>query len=645
MPKEILYIEDSAEYAEIAIQVLKKSDPDCEVRLTDSLPEAKRLLKTKHFDLVLSDFNLKGFDGRDVIEACGALVPGLPLILLTGALSDETAVELLKMGATDYILKDRVARLPAAIGAAITEHEKKAALNAAIRALAESEARYRELFTTSSDLIFIVSKEGEIIDSNPAFQAATGYGYKKAQPLQAWQLAAEAERPAFLLALEQAAARQNAVALETAFVSARGERLLAQGSFHARKKDGELLYLQGIFHDVTGPRLLEEQARQSQKMEAVGRLAGGIAHDFNNMLGAIEGYATLALDPLKEDDPTKKDLEEIRKAVARAAALIKQLLVFSRKQALQKKPCDLNAMIKAIQAMVTRIIGENITLELDLDPQLPCLLAEQAQLDQLLMNLVVNARDAMPEGGKITLRTRLVALAPDGVRSPRPGDAGRDFILISVKDSGTGMDKATRDHIFEPFFTTKEKGRGTGLGLATVYGAAKQHNGWVTVESEPGQGAEFSIYLPLRRCEAPEKEAACRAGRRENRTVGARILIIEDDPVLRSLSFKALTEFGHSPEKAESIAEALALLKAGDNRFDIIFSDMVLGDGKIMDVAEELARLSPRSGFIFTSGYLEEKANWDFMNRMGHRFIPKPFSVEILLGAIDEALGKKGGPP
>ncbi|HAT72562.1 MAG TPA: hypothetical protein DCS63_07080 [Elusimicrobia bacterium] len=640
MPKKILYIEDSPEYSEMVVKALEKSDPGYEVRLTDSLPEIQRLLKTEHFDLILSDFNLNGFDARDVMETCNALTPGLPLILLTGSLSDETAVELLKSGAADYILKDRVARLPAAIEAAMSEHEKKLALNAAVRNISESEARYRELFAASSDLIFLVSSEGEIIDSNPAFRAATGYTDKTARPLRAGALAAEPERTAFLLALQRAAALETPYAIETVFVSASGERVLVQGSFYPRKKDGEMLYLQGIFHDVTVPRRLEEQTRQSQKMEAVGRLAGGIAHDFNNMLGAIEGYATLAMDPLKEDNPIKNDLLEIRKAVARAAALIKQLLVFSRKQALQKTPCDLNAAIKSIQTMMTSIIGENIKLHLDLQPELPCMLADASQLDQLLMNLVVNARDAMPDGGRITLRTRQVALHPSGVRSPRPEEAGQKFMLISVKDSGTGMDKTTRDHLFEPFFTTKERGKGTGLGLSTVYGAAKQHNGWVTVESEIGQGTEFSVYLPFKACPSPAQEAVIPARRKKKKTVGAKILIIEDDPILSNLSAKALTEYGYRPEKAGSIEEAMIILKERGAAFDLVFSDMVLGDGKIMAVVEELARLSPKAGFIFTSGYLEEKANWDLMNKMGYKFIPKPFSVDNLLKTIDETLAK-----
>ncbi len=330
MPSKILYIEDSEEYSELAIKVLKRSDPACEVRLTDSLQEVEKLLKAEPFDLVLSDFSLIGFDARDVLKTCAALAPGTPLILLTGVLSDEVAVDLLKAGAADYILKDRVARLPAAVNAAIAEREKELALNAAIRGLAEGEARYRRLFESSSDLIFLVSTDGTILDSNPAFQTATGYRPRKTRPVTAVELVAEAARPDFLRAIKLAAALENTAMIETDFVSPQGKLILAEGSFLPREKDGELAYLQGVFHDITGRRSLEEQVKQARRMDAAGRLAGGIMHDFNNMICAIEGYAALALNSTKEGDPITDNLREIRKAAARAAALAKQLLAFSR---------------------------------------------------------------------------------------------------------------------------------------------------------------------------------------------------------------------------------------------------------------------------------------------------------------------------
>ncbi len=236
----------------------------------------------------------------------------------------------------------------------------------------------------------------------------------------------------------------------------------------------------------------------SAKMDAVGRLAGGVAHDFNNILGAIEGYATLILNTLKAEDPIIPDLEEIRKGVARAATLTRQLLVFSRRQALQKKICPPNSLIDSLKRTAAGITGAGVELRLDPGPGLPDILADTDQLGQLLMHLLNNSSDAMPAGGTVTVRTRLAELEPVAVKSPDPAQAGRAFIVISVSDTGTGMGRATLEHIFEPFFTTKqkEKGRCKGLGLSAVYGITRQHNGWVEVKSEEGKGAEFCVYLP-----------------------------------------------------------------------------------------------------------------------------------------------------
>ena len=241
----------------------------------------------------------------------------------------------------------------------------------------------------------------------------------------------------------------------------------------------------------------EARGRQAQKMEAVGRLAGGIAHDFNNMLGAIEGYATLGLRRLDEADPLWADLSDIRKAVARASALTKQLLVFSRKHALKKEPVGPDAVLEKLQGVFKRLLGESVSVKLEVEPGLPKIPADQGQLEQLLLNLVLNARDAMPGGGVVTVRAGLARLEPQKVLAPNPAAAGTDFVKISVADTGTGMPAAVVEHLFEPFFTTKEKGKGTGLGLSTAYGIASQHNGWLEVRTGEGKGSEFSLFLPV----------------------------------------------------------------------------------------------------------------------------------------------------
>ncbi len=631
----ILYSEDSGTDAELVLRALKKAGYDTDCAVTADLDEIESLMKKRAFDVVLSDYNMQKFTALDVLKKRNALAPGTPLIVITGTLSDEVAVELLKQGATDYILKDRISRLCPAIDRALKDKEKKSLLETAQAEVRENEARYRELFESSSDLIFLVSLGGGISAMNPAFCGLLG---EKPDSFKAEALVPEDRQQAFREALGAAAQGVSPGRLETVFLSSSGKRLEVEGAFHPRTKDGKVLYIQAIFHDLTEQRLLEAQFRQAQKMEAVGRLAGGIAHDFNNILGAIEGYATLTLNSLKEEDPMKPDIEEIRKAVARAAALTRQLLVFSRKNALQKKVCSPAAIIENLQSMVKRIIGEDIKLELELQPALPAMKADASQIEQLLVNLLVNARDAMPGGGRIKLRAQAKILERHQIKSPVPAESGGEFIVISVKDEGQGMSPETLEHIFEPFFTTKEKGKGTGLGLATVYGVAKQHNGWLEVASSPGRGSEFVVYLPA--CGDAEKPAAAACAAAPAPATPASVLIIEDDDALRSLADKALREAGHAAETARSAAEGLALFRARRGKFDIVFSDLVLGDRKIIELVDEFTKVNPGANFIFTSGYLDDKTNLDLIASRGYRFIPKPYALDALLKTIQEALKK-----
>lgn len=633
---KILYSEDSMTDAELVLRALKKEGYDSDCVVTADLAEIERLLAEKTFDVVLSDYNMQKFNALDVLKKRNTLAPGTPFIVVTGTLSDEVAVELLKQGATDYILKDRISRLCPAIDRALKDRAEKNLLEAAQAEVRENEARYRELFESSSELIFLVSLTGFISAMNPAFCALLG---KKPGSFRAEALVPEDRLQNFREALGAAAAGISPRRLETVFLSGDGKRFEVEGSFFPRTKNGQVLYIQAIFHDLTEQRSLEAQFRQAQKMEAVGRLAGGIAHDFNNILGAVEGYATLTLNSLKQDDPIRPDIEEIRKAVARAAALTRQLLIFSRKNALQKKICTAGDIIVNLQSMLKRIIGENIKLELELQPALPAMKADAPQIEQLLVNLLVNARDAMPGGGRIKLGAHAKTLERHEIKSPSVPETRGEFIILSVKDEGQGMSPETLEHIFEPFFTTKEKGKGTGLGLATVYGVVKQHNGWLEVTSAPGHGAEFKVFLPACPDEEKPREAEKSAPAAASPTA-ARILIIEDDDALRNLANKALREAGHATETARGAVEGLDIFRARNGKFDIVFSDLVLGDRKIIEIIDDFLAINPGASFIFTSGYLDDKTNLDLISSRGFRFIPKPYALDALQKAIQEALKK-----
>lgn len=634
---KILYAEDSTEDAELTLRTLRRAGLEYEHRLSADLDEIGRLMEGGGFDVLLSDYNLRKFDARLLLSKRNKAAPDTPFIIVTGTLPDESAVELIKQGATDYVLKDRLSRLPAAIKMALKEREEKRRLEAARWELQESESRFRELFESASDLIFTVSLAGALEITNPAFQRLLGAGQAALAGRRFEELAAPEARPALAEALAAAAGGAEAQLSETVLLAADGRRLQLEGSLHLRRKDGEPLYLQGIFRDVTEQRVLEAQFRQAQKMEAVGRLAGGIAHDFNNILGVIEGYATLLLRGLPEDHAERPDAEEIRKAVQRAAALTRQLLIFSRKQPMQKKAVSVNSVIENLQRMLLRIIGENVRLDLKLQPDLPPFLADQSQMEQLLVNLAVNARDAMPGGGDIIISTSLETVPDGDANCPHPETAGREFIKISVADTGTGLSQQALEHMFEPFFTTKEKGKGTGLGLATVYGITRQHNGWIEAANRQGSGAEFRVFIPATAASCAQAEQAARSEPRAIRRQ-ARLLIAEDDKNLRELAEKALSAYGHEIVAASSAAEAIKLFRSAGGAFDLFFSDMFLGDNKATELTDEMLAINPAVKFIITSGYFDEASDWEELERRGYAYLQKPYSIDALIKMINDLL-------
>jgi signal transduction histidine kinase/CheY-like chemotaxis protein len=380
---------------------------------------------------------------------------------------------------------------------------------------------------------------------------------------------------------------------------------------------------------------LEERLRQAHKMEAVGRLAGGVAHDFNNLLTIIRGHSDLLLDRPGVESSQRRSLEQIQKAGNRAVAMTRQLLAFSRMQVLEPRVLDLNEVVAEMGKMLPRLIGEHIEYVFTPEPKLSHVKADPGQIEQVIMNLVVNARDAMPEGGKIAVRTQNVLLGEDDARKRAPMAAGA-FVLLSVADSGHGMDPETKAHIFEPFFTTKEVGKGTGLGLATVYGVVKQSGGFIYVDSAPGKGATFEIYLPqatqgVEKFEAQPKQTVAPGGRET-------ILVVEDEADVLELTCEFLRVSGYSVLQAKNGLEALETCSRHPSAIHLVLSDMVMPKMGGAELAAKLGSIYPGMKVVLMSGY-SEYSSGPRGERPSHALmLQKPFSRPSLVEKVRDAL-------
>ena len=380
--------------------------------------------------------------------------------------------------------------------------------------------------------------------------------------------------------------------------------------------------------DATERKRLETQLRQAQKLEAVGQLAGGVAHDFNNIIAATMMHLSLLQSNPAVDAETRVALRELEVETKRAATLTRQLLAFSRRSVLAVKPLDLNEVIANLLKMLTRLIGENIKLNFESGSGLPLVEADAGMMEQVIMNLVVNARDAMPKGGRVTIRTTLVEGDANWAASNPNRQPGR-FVSLVVTDTGCGMDTATLRRIFEPFFTTKEAGKGTGLGLATVHGIVAQHNGWVEVASEVGRGSTFQIFLVAQvgTLEEAEPAAATPPIRRGQET----ILLVEDETTVRRLAAKVLRNLGYHVFEAANGQEALKVWQAHGAKVDLLFTDMVMPEGMTgLELTEQLQSLKPGLRAIISSGYSSEMVQSGAPSRAGILYLPKPYAAEVL---------------
>jgi PAS domain S-box-containing protein len=501
--------------------------------------------------------------------------------------------------------------------------------------LRRSEGEHRSMVEHAPLGIYRSTVEGRIVAVNQALVAMLGYESAEAVlglslPLDVYAIPEERNR------IVKQFADQDSARAEVEWRRRDGTPITVRLNVRTvRDRSGGLGSFEGIVEDVTEQRSVEEQFRQAQKMEAVGRLAGGVAHDFNNVLTVITTDADLLLGDLAPDDPRRADVEEIRDAALSAAALTRQLLAFSRKQVLQPRVLNLTEVIAALEKMLRRLIGEDVTLAFALAPDLGSVRADPGQIEQVILNLAVNARDAMPSGGQLLITTSNVDLDAVYLNGHAEATPGR-HVMIEVRDTGIGMDAATQARIFEPFFTTKEIGKGTGLGLATVYGIVKQSGGFLNVYSEPGLGTAFKIYFP--RTDEPADTMDGAPGTQPPRGGHETVLVVEDDALLRKAAVAVLEKSGYRVLPAPDGHAALDLARELPGEIHLLLTDLIMPGMPGRALSEALVAIRPGVRVLFMSGYTDDTVLRNGVLEAGVAFLPKPFNASALARKVREVL-------
>jgi len=634
----IIVVEDDFAHSEAVRRSLANSTLPCTVTIAKSLLHYHQMIAEKKPDIAIMDLNLP--DGRSVDELTHPAENGpFPILLMTSFGNEQIAVETIKAGAIDYIVKspEAFAQLPRTIESALREWKLLCDRKKSTQKILDSEARYHilsnqfnALLDTLPDRIVLHDTEHRVIWANKAATQDLGYDVSEMIGQHCFKLWQNRTAPCDPCPVEQTIKSGSPSIVNITTTDGHTWELRA-----IPVKDNDVITsLIEVGRDVTEHRLLEEKLRQSQKMDAVGRLAGGVAHDFNNMLNAILGYSELALQRCESDLKTCSYLKEVLKAGARSADLTRQLLAFSRKQVVEPRIIDLNLQISEQLKFLSKLIGEDIQLLFDPDSDSEQVLMDPSQIDQILLNLIVNARDAISGNGKISINISTDTLDDAYCRTylgTKPGE----YVRLSVSDNGRGMDAKTLERIFEPFFTTKEKGKGTGLGLATVYGIVNQNNGEIHAESQPGKGTTFIIHLPRIQYDSlqlPTPEIV------EPPKGTETIMVVEDEKQNLEITQILLEECGYTIIATESPLEACKLFTEQMDKILLVISDVVMPQINGKDLHIRLNKIKPGIKVLFMSGYTDDVITNRGVLPEGAKFIHKPFTIQQLASKVRTVL-------
>jgi hypothetical protein len=635
-PLKILIVEDNPNDAELLVHELRRANFDFNWQRVDT--EAEYLAKLHSgLDLILSDYVMPQFSGLRALELLKEHNLEIPFIIVSGTIGEETAVTAMQQGASDYLLKDRIARLGPAVRRAmqLIENRKE-------REQDEKIIRRERSFSDASlnslpGIFYLYDQTGNFLRWNKNFETVSGYSPEEIARMKPLDFFAGNERDYITKKIEEVF-MEGAATAEAHFIAKDGTRTPYFFTGHKIQMEGKPCLI-GTGIDISERKKLEAQFVEAQKMEVVGKLASGVAHDFNNILAVIMGYSDLMMEELKADNPLRKHTGEIRHAAERAAALTKQLLFFCRKQAVQHIVLDLNEVTAGMDKMLRRLIDENIELTVIPEKQIGRIKADSGQVGQVLMNLVVNARDAMPNGGKLAIQTANVTIGESDARLRKDVAAG-DYVLLSVSDTGIGMTDEVRARVFEPFFTTKGAGKGTGLGLATCGTIVKQCGGHIEISSAPGKGTTFKVYFP--RVDEP-LDAAAKPEQTGTSPRGTEtLLLVEDESSVRHLACSILESQGYNVLRASNGQEGLRVARECKGEpIRLVITDVIMPQmsGKVM--AEWLKATYPDLKILFTSGYTDDAIAQHGVLEPGIAFLPKPYTPAALTRKVRAMLDNK----